>query len=175
MKNFVPSAIVEKRILFIRGQKVMLDRDLAELYGVETKYLNRQVKNNLTRFPKEFMFQLSKKEKVELVTNLHQFKSLKHSYQLPFAFTEHGITMLASVLNSKRAIAMSILVVKTFVRLREMISSHKVLEKQIHLLESKIDKHDHTIQSIIEVIKTLMNPPPKPRMRIGFRKDRLHV
>ena len=112
--------MIESKILLIRGKKVMLDRDLAELYGVETKNLNRQVKRNKERFPVEFMFQLTKEEKNELVTNWHRFNSLKHSTSLPHAFTEHGTVMLASVLNSQRAIETSILVVQAFIKLREL-------------------------------------------------------
>ena len=111
MSNIIPQEIIEQRIFLIREQKVMIDRDLAELFGVETKYLNRQVKRNIERFPKEFMFQLTKKEKNELVTNWHRFASLKHSSYPPFVFTEHGVAMLASVLNSKSAIKMSIHIV----------------------------------------------------------------
>jgi selenocysteine-specific translation elongation factor len=96
----IPSEMIQKSILLIRGQKVILDRDLARLYEVETKYLNRQVRRNRERFPPNFMLQLTQKEKKELVTNWHQFEILKHSYRQPYAFTEHGIAMLASVLNS---------------------------------------------------------------------------
>jgi hypothetical protein len=99
-ENIVPAETIENRILFIRGQKVMIDRDLAELYGVTTKYLNRQVKRNIERFPEAFMFTLSEQEKQELVTNWHRFDPIKHSVVFPYVFTEHGIAMLASVLNS---------------------------------------------------------------------------
>ena len=104
MKDLVYSGNIEDRILVIRGQKVMLDRDLAKLYGVETKHLNRQVRRNLARFPAEYMFRLTAKEKAEVVTNWHHLRSLKFSHQLPYAFTEHGVAMLSAVLSSPRAI-----------------------------------------------------------------------
>src|SRR4030042_3575921 len=127
MRELIPSEEIARRIFVIRGQKVMLDSDLAELFGVETKQINRQVKRNIRRFPLEFMFRLTKQERDELVPIWHQFNKMKHSYALPYAFTEHGVAMLASVLKSERAIKMSIIIVKTFVKLREIISSHKEL------------------------------------------------
>ncbi len=167
--NLIPSEYIEQRIFLIRAQKVMIDRDLSELYGVETKYLNRQVKRNKERFPEEFMFQLTPKEKNELVTNWHRFASLKHSSALPYAFTEHGVAMLSSVLNSDRAVKMSILIIKAFVRLREIIYTHKELSQKLHLIEMRIDKQEETIETIIEAIRQLLTPPEKPKRRIGFR------
>jgi phage regulator Rha-like protein len=164
--------VVEQRIFLIRGKKVMIDRDLADLYGVETKYLNRQVRRNKERFPEEFMFQLTSQEKIELVTNWHRFQSLKHSTTLPYAFTEHGVSMLASVLNSKTAVKISITIIKAFVRLREILSSHKELAYKLKELEHKIEKHDEDIQAIFEAIRKLMAPPAvKPKPQIGFRPD----
>ncbi len=165
----VPVKDIEHRIFLIRGHRAMIDRDLAELYGVETKYLNRQVKRNRERFPEEFMFQLTKSEKEELVTNWHRFESLKHSTTFPMAFTEHGVAMLASVLHSERAIAMSILIIKAFVRLREILSTHKVLAQKLQILEMKVGKHDQEIAAIIEVIRKLMEPPSKQTREIGFK------
>ncbi|MFA6025484.1 MAG: ORF6N domain-containing protein, partial [Ignavibacteriaceae bacterium] len=115
VNELLPTERIESKILLIRGQKVILDRDLAELYGVETKNLNRQVKRNPERFPSEFMFQLTLSEKIELVTDWHRFNSLKHSTVLPFAFTEYGALMLASVLNSQRAIEAGSYVLGAFV------------------------------------------------------------
>ena len=130
MKKLLTSDTIERRIFLIRGQKVMLDHDLAELYGVETKQLNRQVKRNIFRFPPEFMFRLTPEEKEQLVPIWHQFKTRKHTYTLPYAFTEHGIIMLSAVLNSERAIEVSIMVVKTFIRLKTRCSSlRKNLQK----------------------------------------------
>jgi hypothetical protein len=173
MKQIVAQEAIENRIFVIRGLKVMLDRDLAELYQVETKYLNRQVKSNIERFPKEFMFQLTAEEKNELVQNLHQFKSLKHSYVMPYAFTEHGVAMLASVLRSDRAVAISIYIVKTFIKLREVFATHKELAMKIDMLEEKLSKHDTDILTIFEAIRQLMAPPLEPpKRKIGFHADR---
>ena len=144
----------------------MIDRDLAELYDVETKYLNRQVKRNIERFPKEFMFQLTKEEKSELVTNWHRFESLKHSTNLPYAFTEHGVAMLSSVINSESAIKINIHIIKTFVRLRELITSNKDLAKKIEELEKKYDKQ---FQVVFDVIKELINTKNEPMNPIGFK------
>ena len=172
MKAIIPQEVIEKRIFLIRGQKVLMDRDMAELYGVTTRHLKRQVRRNIQRFPEEFMFQLTKDEWSELVPNWHQFKTRKHSYVLPFAFTEHGVTMLASVLNSEKAIKVSIIIVKTFVKLREIITTHKELAYKLKELESKIEKHDEDIQTIFEAIRQLMTPPPEPpKRRIGFHHD----
>ncbi|HVN48020.1 MAG TPA: ORF6N domain-containing protein [Bacteroidota bacterium] len=165
----VPVNYVEERIFIIRGLKVMLDRDLADLYGVETKYLNRQVKRNRDRFPHEFVFQLTKSERNELVTNWHRFESLKHSSTLPYAFSEHGVAMLATVIKSPRAVKMSIVIVKAFVRLRDILSSHKELAEKLQLLEKRLDRHDEEIQTIVEAIHQLLQPPAKPRNPIGFR------
>lgn len=160
---------IEKKIFVIRGQKVMIDRDLAELYGVETKYLNRQVKRNIKRFPEEFMFQLKTDEKQELVSICHQFESMKHSSTLPYAFTEHGVAMLSGVLKSRMAIEINILIIKTFIRLREYFATHKELAARLTELEHKIGNHDEQIAVIFEAIRKLMEPPPDPpRNPIGF-------
>ncbi|MBU4311567.1 MAG: ORF6N domain-containing protein [Candidatus Omnitrophica bacterium] len=173
MKRLVPYEVVEQKIFLIRGKRVMIDRDLAELYGVETKYLNRQVKRNKGRFPDEFMFQLAPVEKDELVTNWHRFQSLKHSSVLPYAFTEHGVAMLASVLNSERAVKISIVIIKAFVKLREILSTHKELAHKLKELEHKIEGHDEDIQTIFKTIRKLMTPPPlKPKPQIGFHSTK---
>lgn len=169
MKILIPQKIVEKKIFLIRGQKVMIDKDLADLYNVETKYLNRQVKRNIQRFPSEFMFQLSKSEKNELVTIWHRFKSLKHSVVRPYAFTEHGVAMLSSVLRSERAIKINILIIKAFVKLREVLTTHKELALKLQHFEMRIEKHDEEIQEIFDAIRQLMIPPEKPKRQIGFR------
>ncbi|MCU0651334.1 MAG: ORF6N domain-containing protein [Candidatus Omnitrophica bacterium] len=168
MKELVPLEKIEQKIFFIRNQKVMLDKDLAELFGVPTKQLNRQVKRNIERFPREFMFQLTRQERDELVPNWHQFKTMKHSSTMPYAFTEHGVAMLATVLNSANAIKMSIIIIKTFVKLREIISTHKELTQKLEALERKVDKHDVEIQAIFEAIKQLAMPPEPPKRSIGF-------
>jgi len=169
MEDLIPQEVIENRILMIRGQKVMIDRDLAELYDVETKHLNRQVKRNLLRFPQEFMFRLTKEEKEELVTNCHRFESLKHSTSLPFAFTEHGVAMLASVLKSNRAVKISIFIVKTFIRLRRYIFAHKELAEKFARLEKRVSAHDGEIKDIINAFRQLMEAEEKPKGKIGFR------
>lgn len=156
------------KILIIRGQRVMLDYDLAILYGVETKNLIRQVIRNKDRFPEEFFFQLTPQERDELVTNWHQFESLKHSSVMPRAFTEHGVAMLSSVLRSKKAIAINLFIIKTFIRMRQLLESHTDLAKQLAKLESRSNKHDEEIQSIIRVIQQLMLQEEKPKRRMGF-------
>ncbi len=169
MKELIPHEKIEQRIFLIRSHKIMIDRDLAELYGVETKYLNRQVKRNIQRFPDEFMLQLSSEEKDELVTICHRFRTMKHSSTLPYAFTEHGVAMLASVLKTERAVKISISIIKTFVKLREIVSTHKELAHKLSQLERKIERHDTEIQAIFEAIRQLMTPPEKPHRKIGFR------
>jgi hypothetical protein len=147
----------------------MLDRDLAQLFGVETKYLNRQVRRNTDRFPKEYMFQLTRTEKNELVTNWHRFHSIKHSTVLPYAFTEHGVAMLSAVLNSERAIRLSIHIINAFIRLRKLLSSHKELARKVEELEKKYSKHEIEITAVFKLLKKLMDPPPeRPAKRIGF-------
>ncbi len=168
MKELIPQERIEQRIFLVRGHKVMLDRDLAELYGVKTKYLNQQVRRNIKRFPQEFMFPLREEERDELVAICNRFQTMKHSSALPHAFTEHGVAMLASVLKSERAMKISIIIVKTFVKLREIISTHKELAYQLGELERKIEKHDIEIKDIFEAIRQLMIPPEEPKRRIGF-------
>jgi phage regulator Rha-like protein len=168
MSKLVPKEVIENKIFLIRGQRVMIDRDIAELYGVKTKYLNRQVRRNKGRFPEEFMFQLNEKEKNELVTNWHHLQELKYSYQLPYVFTEHGIAMLSSILNSKRAIKVSIFIIKTFIRLRKILSSQIKLAVKLGRLEKKVNKHDAEIEAIFDTIRQLMNPPEESKGKIGF-------
>ena len=157
---------ISSRILIVRGQKVMIDADLAELYGVRTKALNQAVKRNRDRFPDDFAFQLSKSERDEVVTNCDHLARLKYSPTLPFAFTEHGTIMAANVLNSPRAVEMSVHVVRAFVRLREMIGSHRELAKRLDALEAKYDEH---FKVVFDAVRQLMAPPePKPKRKIGF-------
>jgi len=118
----------------------MIDRDIAELYGIETKYLNRQVRVNRARFPEEFMFRLTVEERNELVQICHRFKTMKHSTSMPCVFTEHGVAMLSGVLNSEQAIKINIIIIKTFVKLREILSTHKELAHKLDELERKIKK-----------------------------------
>ncbi|MCX5782743.1 MAG: ORF6N domain-containing protein [Elusimicrobia bacterium] len=162
---------IEQRIFVIRGQKIMIDRDLAELYEVPTKALNQAVKRNKERFPQEFIFQLTRNEKNELVTICDRFKPLKHSSVLPYAFTEHGVAMLASVLKSDTAVKISISIIKTFVKLRQFVSTHKALAEKLDKLEQKYEKHDREIQNIFEAIRQLMIVHDEPRRKkVGFLK-----
>lgn len=161
----VPKEVIEKRILMIRGQKVMLDSHLAELYGVETKALKRAVKRNVARFPQDFCFELS----IDEVENLrYQFgtSSWGGRRYAPFAFTEQGIAMLSSVLHSKKAVQVNIEIMRAFVRLREIMSSHKDLARKLEEMERK---YDAQFKVVFEAIRELMNPPAKPNKQIGFQ------
>jgi len=169
--QLIPVSAIAQRILFLREQKVMVDADLAELYGVETKALNQAVKRNIERFPPEFMFQLTKSEKDKVVTKCDHLNRLKYSPSLPYAFTEHGALMLGNVLKSPQAIEVSLLVVKTFVRLREMLASHKELEIKLNELEQKFAEHDETIVQLVEAIRQLMSRPESVSRSIGFTAD----
>ncbi|MGQ0696175.1 MAG: ORF6N domain-containing protein [Nitrospiraceae bacterium] len=169
MKNLVPIERIEGRILMFRGHRVMLDADLATLYGTTTKRLNEQVKRNRKRFPADFMFHLTAQEKAEVVANCDHLKRLKFSPGRPFAFTEHGAVMVASVLNSERAVEVSIYVVRAFVKLREMLGTHKALAQKFAELERKVASHDSHIRSLFEAIRQLMEPPSSKSRRIGFK------
>jgi hypothetical protein len=172
-KALVPLEVIEDRILLIRGQKVILDSDLAKLYEVTTSALNQAVKRNIERFPEDFMFRLEPREKNELITNCDRFARLKHSSALPYAFTEHGAIMAASVLNSPRAVEASIYVVRAFVRLRRMLASHEQLARQLARIEKKLAAHDEQILGIITIIRELTAPPKaSKRRRIGFAVER---
>lgn len=166
MNDLIPQEIIEQRIFLIRNQKVMIDRDLADLYGVETKHLNRQVKRNKLRFPEEFMFQLTPVERNQRVTICHRFKTMKHSSASPYAFTEHGVAMLASVLNSKQAITVNIQIMRTFIRLREMLATHKELKQKIEEMEKK---YDAQFKIVFDAICQIMAPPETKENKIGFR------
>ena len=167
----VPVESVLRRVLLVRAQKVMIDSDLAELYGVKTSALNQAVKRNKERFPPDFMFQLTDKEKTEVVTKCDHLSGLKFSPTLPFVFTEHGALMLGNVLKSPRAIEVSLLIVRAFVQLREMLSTHKELAVKLEELERKVGLHDETIASLIEAIRQLMAPPVNEKRPIGFIPD----
>jgi len=160
--------IVENKIFLIRGQKVMIDRDLADLYGVKTKYLNQQVRRNLKRFPETFMFQLTKGEQSKLVAICNRFKTMKHSTIMPYVFTEHGVAMLSAVLRSDKAIKISIIIINTFIKLREIISSHKELAQKLSELEQRVSNHDSAIADIFKAIRQLMSSPKQPKRKIGF-------
>ena len=159
---------VERTILTIRGHRVILDADLSKLYGVSTKRLNEQVRRNRDRFPEDFMFQLTSEEKNEVVAICDHLSNLKFSPALPLAFTEHGAIMAASVLKTPRAIEASIFVVRAFIKLREILATHKQLARKLAELEERLGEHDEQIQVIFEAIQQLMAPTDKPRKKIGF-------
>lgn len=167
--SLIPTELITNYILYIRGQKVILDSDLAMLYGVSTKRLNEQVKRNRKRFPNDFLFRLTKKEKQEVVAICDHLEKLKFSRIIPNAFTEHGVIMAASILNSKRAIDVSVFVVRAFIKLREMLSTHKELKTKFAQLENRLNTHDQTIRSLVMTIRELMNPAvPTNKRPIGF-------
>ncbi len=165
MSQSVPIELIEKKILLVRGQKVMLDADLAEIYGVSTKRLNEQVKRNRERFPDDFMFQLTASEKAEVVANCDHLSRLKFSKSLPYAFSEHGALMAASVLNTPRAVEVSVFVVRAFVQLREMIATHKALARRLADMEKKYDRQ---FRVVFDAIRQLMAEPPTKKRPIGF-------
>ena len=177
----VPMERVQSRILVIRGQKVILDSDLASLYGVSTFRLNEQVKRNKSRFPEEFVFQLNKEEFKNLTSQFAISSSSGSGWggrrTLPYAFTEHGAIMAASVLNSARAVQVSIFVVRAFVQLRLEVSKHKELAEKLQQLETKVEKHDKQLGALITAIRQLLQPPGeiKPKTPFGFHsKPRLN-
>ncbi|MCK4663068.1 MAG: ORF6N domain-containing protein [Bacteroidales bacterium] len=167
-KSIIPTEKIDRAILIIRGHKVMLDSDLAEIYGVKTSRLNEQVKRNKDRFPNDFMFQLTNQEKQEVIANCDHLEKLKFSRTNPYAFTEHGTIMLANVLNATTAIETSVLIVRAFVKLREILSTHKELERKILELESK---YDEQFKLIFEAIRELMQQEQldKNRPIIGYK------
>jgi phage regulator Rha-like protein len=170
-KSLVPVERIEKAILLIRGQKVMLDSDLAGLYGVLTKNLNKAVDRNHDRFPGDFMFQLTLEEAQACLGSRFQIGTLKRGQNikyLPYAFTQEGVAMLSSVLRSPRAVQINVAIMRAFVRLRETLSLHKELAAKLAELERKIEGHDTHIRSLFEAMRQLMTPPEPPPKRIGF-------
>ena len=168
-QSLVPVEAIALAIMVVRGQKVILDADLAQLYGVTTKRLNQAVKRNLGRFPEDFVFQLTDEEKSEVVTNCDHLQGLKFSPVRPWAFTEHGALMAANVLNSPRAAEVSVYVVRAFIRLRELLYTHAELSQKLAELESRVDNHDDDIAMLLEAIHQLLTPPETPQRRIGYR------
>lgn len=168
----LPDEVVMNRIYLIRGQKVMLDRDLAEMYGVETRILNQAVKRNIERFPKDFMFQLSHKEfenwKSQIVISNAEKMGLR---KLPFAFTEQGVAMLSSVLNSKVAVQVNIQIIRIFTKMREMLLTNKDILLKLERLEKDVTANKQDIANIFEALKQLLTPPAEKRIRIGFKPD----
>jgi len=165
--SLVPQESIEDKILLIRGKKVMLDRDLALLYEVQTKALKQAVRRNSKRFPDDFMFELTTQEfenwRSQFVTSNKEKMGLRYK---PMAFTEQGVAMLSSVLNSERAILVNIQIIRTFTKLREMLATHKDLQKKVVAMEGKYDKQ---FKIVFDAIKQLLEPPEKPKKRIGYR------
>ena len=162
--------IIAQKIFVFRGHRVMLDRDIAALYGVPTKILNQAVKRNLRRFPQDFMFQMTKEEmanwKSQIVTSNKEKMGIRRR---PFAFTEQGVAMLSSVINSERAIDVNIQIVRTFAKIKEILSTNQELAKRLEELENKYGDHDEKIKIIFEAIRQLLEPPPaSAKPKIGF-------
>ena len=162
----IPVERIEKAILLVRGQKVMLDKDLAVLYGAETRVLNQAVRRNIKRFPLDFMFELTREE-IMRISQIVISSEIKYSRRV-HAFTEQGVAMLSSVLNSERAIEVNIAIMRVFVRLREMMGTHKELAFKLVELEERLEGHDEQIRSIFEAIRQLMMPPEPTKKKIGF-------
>ena len=168
MNRLIHLSKIQKKIFLIRNRKVMLDRDLAELYGVSTKVLNQAVKRNVGRFPSDFVFQLNEREFIGLRSQFVTSKPRGGRRFFPYAFTEHGAIMLASVLNSSKAEMASVRVVRAFIYLREMLSLNNDLARKLDDLERKYESHDKQITSVFEAIRRLMATPEKPKQKIGF-------
>ena len=169
----IPDELVMNKVYFIRGEKVMLDRDLAELYGVETKVFKQAVKRNIDRFPEDFMFEMTTEElenwRSQFVTSNSDRMGLRYP---PFCFTEQGVAMLSSVLKSETAIQVNIQIIRVFTRMREMIMTHKDILLQLEKIEKKLTGHDEDLALVFKYLKQLLNPPQPPRQKIGFkRKD----
>ncbi len=172
VKPAIRSSQIENKILLIRGEKVVIDAGLAGFYGVSTKRLNEQVKRNKDRFPTDFVFQLTHSEKSEVVANCDHLEKLKFSKALPYVFTEHGALMAASVLNSRRAVEMSVFVIRAFVKLRQIVGQDKELARRLNQLERRLTDHDGQIVALVKAIRQLASPEALPKKRqIGFAKD----
>ncbi|MBD3392653.1 MAG: ORF6N domain-containing protein [Chitinivibrionales bacterium] len=168
--KIVPVEVITEKIFEIHGQKVMLDAELAKLYGVSNKALNQAVKRNRQRFPADFMFQLSRRERDELVTKCDRLTKLKHSSVMPHAFTEAGVAMLSSVLNSEKAVQVNVQIIRAFIKLRTMLSEHEALRHAIQGLEGRVSRNERNIQIAINTLQKLIAPPklPQKRHKMGF-------
>jgi len=166
--SVIPLEQIQQCIFILRGRKIMLDRDLSILYGVETKVLNQAVKRNIERFPSDFMFQLNKTEKEKVVTICDHLKVLKFSSTLPFAFTEQGVSMLSSVLRSKRAIEVNIAIMRTFMKLREILAGNELLRRKIESMERK---YDEQFQHVFKVLAEMVIQDGKTKSQIGIHTE----
>jgi len=175
LKSIIPSNRIEGMICVIRNQKVILDTDLANLYGVATKRLNEQVKRNSQRFPSQFMFKLTTKEKSEVVASCDHLKNLKYSKTNPYAFTEHGALMVANVLKSERAIAISIKIIQAFIKLRDFLNSKKELTREVSELKSFVLRHsqksNQEFRKVWQAMEKLSNPSRRGERKIGFELE----
>lgn len=165
----VPEEVILNKIYFIRNQKVMLDRDLAELYGVETKRLKEQVKRNIQRFPERFMFELTKQENEILRSHFATLRHGEHSKYLPYAFTEHGVLMLSNVLKSEQAIGVSIRIIDVFVKLRESLLNNTELRLEIDRIKQKLDNQDKNMEIVFRYLDELLEHKETPRNPIGYK------
>lgn len=165
--DIIPASRIASSILFLRGEKVLLDRDLALLYGVQTRVINQAVKRNRQRFPDDFIFALSREEIAKISQTVTCSAALRFSRQV-HAFTEQGVAMLSSVLKSERAIKVNIAIMRAFVRIRETLETNRELARRFAELEKHVGEHDQEIAAIIDAIRQLMAPPEKPRRQIGF-------
>ena len=172
-QSIIPDELITSKIYFINEQKVMLDRDLAKLYGVPTKALKQAVKRNMDRFPKDFMFEMSKNQfdywRSQIVTSNNDKIGLRHA---PFCFTEHGVLMLSSVLSSKRAVSINIQIIRIFTQLRSMLMDTTVLQLEVEKIKKKLDNHDKNIELVFTYLDELIEKKgnPIPRQEIGFKK-----
>jgi len=173
MDAIVPMEVVRSRIYLLRGKKLLLDSDLAELYGVETKRLNEQVRRNLSRFPADFMFQLTDQEVAGLRSQIATLKTGRGSHRkyTPYAFTEQGIAMLSSVLHSERAVQVNIAIMRAFVQMRELALSNRELARKLDALERKHAEHDRQFVVVFDAIRQLMTPVEKQKRKIGFGQE----
>ena len=171
LKNDLATETVVSRIYIVRNQRVMPDSDLAELYGVPTRVFNQAVKRNIDRFPADFMFQLTDTEHDSLRSRIVTSNQRGGCRYLPYAFTEHGAIMAATILNSQRAIEMRVFIVRAFIQLRDLLSSHKQLSSSLDDLERKLASHDRDITMIVNAIRNLITPPSQKKRQIGFAVD----
>jgi len=167
----IPDEIIINKIILMRNKKVMLDKDLAELYGVSTKRLNEQVKRNEKRFPPDFMFRITNREKEQIILKFSHLAGLKFSTTLPYVFTEHGAVMLASVLNSDKAIEVNIQIVRIFTKIRKMLTDNTDLRLEIEKIKKKIDKHGKNLEVVFKYLDELVvaKENPRPRKQIGYK------
>ena len=172
-KSIIPDEVVITKIYQVRGQKVMLDRDLAELYGVETKRLKEQVRRNIDRFPEDFMFEMTKEElenwRSQFATSNKEIMGMRRP---PFVFTEHGVLMLSGVLNSERAVQVNIQIMRIFTKMREVLLTHKDLLLKMEQIEKKVAGQDEKIKLIFDYLKKFIQQQKKPRKQIGFKKEK---